>query len=480
MLFTFEHTEKKILDTISQAADNLGVETYAVGGYVRDKILGRPSMDIDVVCVGSGIDLAQETAKLFPKQPKVNYFKRFGTAMFKVHGWDVEFVGARKESYRADSRNPIVEDGSLEDDQLRRDFTINAMAISLNAHNFGELLDPFNGIQDLERGIIKTPLDPNITFNDDPLRMMRAVRFASQLGFEIEESTLKAIQPLAHRLSILSQERITEELNKIILSPQPSVGFNLLFDTQLLHQFFPEMVELQGVQMVENYGHKDNFYHTLQVLDNVAKVSDDLWLRWAAIMHDIAKPATQKFEEGHGWTFHGHEVLGSKWTPRIFKRLKLPLNDRMKFVRKLVFLHLRPISLTKENITDSAIRRLVFEAGEDLEALMILCEADITSKNKKRVKRYTDNLRMVQEKVKEVEERDRIRNWQPLVDGDTIMKIFDIKPSKEVGIIKNKLKEAVLEGDIPNEYQASLDFIIQTGQEIGLNPVYIPTEHDAN
>lgn len=471
MAFKFTGTEKTILENISKAATELGINAYAVGGYVRDKYLGRPSKDIDIVCVGSGIELAKKAATYFPNQPKVTIYKNFGTAMFKTQGWDIEFVGARKESYRADSRNPIVENGTLEDDQWRRDFTINALAIDLNPERFGEVIDPFDGISDIKKGILKTPLDPNVTFNDDPLRMMRAVRFASQLNFQIEKSTLEAITPLAPRLSILSTERIVDELNKIILSPQPSVGFNLLFDTHLLHQFFPEMVALQGVKMVENYGHKDNFYHTIQVLDNVSRMSDNLWLRWAAILHDIAKPPTQKFEEGHGWTFHGHEVLGSKWVPKIFKRLKLPMNEKMRFVQKLVYLHLRPISLTKENITDSAIRRLIFEAGDDLESLLQLCEADITSKNASKVKRYTENLQIVKLKVKEVEERDRVRNWQPAIDGEMIMHIFNLKPCREVGTIKNQLKEAVLEGDIPNEYEASLNFVLKIGQELGLHPV---------
>lgn len=477
MIFDIKGTEKEILDNVSKAAKELEIDVYAVGGYVRDKLIDRQSTDIDIVCVGSGIELARKTASLFPNQPKVSYFKRFGTAMFRVKNWDVEFVGARKESYRSDSRKPVVEDGTLEEDQLRRDFTINALAISLNTETYGQLLDPFGGLEDLRNGIIKTPLDPTITFNDDPLRMMRAIRFATQLNFKIDENTFNAIKPLADRLKILSKERIVDELNKIILSPQPSIGFKLLFDTQLLHQFFPEMANLHGVKVINNHAHKDNFYHTLQVLDNVSKMSDDLWLRWAAIMHDIAKPPTQKYEKGHGWTFHGHEVLGSKWVPKIFKRLRLPMNDKMRFVRKLVYLHLRPISLTKDNITDSAIRRLIFEAGEVLEPLMILCEADITSKNKRKVKKYTDNLKLVQEKIKEVEERDRIRNWQPLVDGEMIMDIFQIKPSKEVGIIKNSLKEAILEGDIPNEYEASLNFVINTGKDIGLTPKNLPSDY---
>ncbi|MCO5229820.1 MAG: CCA tRNA nucleotidyltransferase [Chitinophagales bacterium] len=477
MSFIFQDTEKKILEVVSKAASSLGIQAYAIGGYVRDKLLNRPSKDIDITCVGNGIELAQASAKIFNPKLKVNIYKNFGTAMFKIHGWDIEFVGARKESYRAESRNPEIEAGTLEEDQLRRDFTINALAIDLSLENFGQLIDPFNGVTDLKNKIIKTPLDAHVTFNDDPLRMMRAIRFASQLGFDIDSNTLKAIAPLSKRLQILSQERVTDELNKIILSPQPSIGFNLLFETKLLHQFFPEMVALHGVKMVENFGHKDNFYHTIQVLDNVAKVSDDLWLRWAAILHDIAKPPTQKFEDGHGWTFHGHEVLGSKWVPRIFKRLKLPLNEKMKFVQKMVYLHLRPISLTKENITDSAIRRLIFDAGDDIEPLMILCEADITSKNQKKVQRYTENLKIVKQKIKEVEERDRIRNWQPLVDGEMIMYIFQIKPGREVGILKNQLKEAVLEGDIPNEYESSIEFILKKGKEIGLQVVNQPSDY---
>jgi len=479
MSFQFQGAELSILRSVSRAAAQIGVQAYAVGGYVRDKILNRSSKDIDIVCVGSGIELAKATAALYHPHPKVNVFKNFGTAMFKAKGWDLEFVGARKESYRADSRKPIVEDGTLEDDQWRRDFTINALAIDLSEEKFGTLVDPFNGLKDLEAGIIRTPLDPVATFSDDPLRMMRAIRFATQLHFSIEEQTYAAIQPLAGRLSILSMERIIDELNKIILSPEPSIGFRHLFDTRLLHQFFPEMVALQGVKMIENYGHKDNFYHTIQVLDNVARMSEDLWLRWAAILHDIAKPPTQKFEEGHGWTFHGHEVLGSKWVPKIFRRLKLPMNEKMKFVQKLVYLHLRPISLTKENITDSAIRRLIFEAGDDLDALMLLCEADITSKNPNKVKRYTENLHLVKIKIQEVEERDRIRNWQPPIDGEIIMQTFSIKPGREVGIIKNTLKEAILDGDIPNEYEAAYQLMLKTGLELGLHPVTKHSSHES-
>lgn len=470
MSLTFESSEKQILGQIAKAAEKIGVEAYAIGGYVRDKLLGRPCKDIDIVCVGSGIKLAEATAALYSPRPHLTVFKNFGTAMLKVDGWELEFVGARKESYRADSRKPIVEDGSLEDDQLRRDFTINALAINLSTDRFGELTDPFNGLHDLDKGIIRTPLDPIQTFSDDPLRMMRAIRFSTQLGFEISEETKAAFAPLADRMKILSVERIMDELNKIILSKKPSVGFKLLFDHQLLHQFFPEMVKLQGVQQVENYGHKDNFYHTLQVLDNVAERSDDLWLRWAAILHDIAKPATQRFEEGHGWTFHGHDALGAKMVPRIFNRLKLPLNEKMKFVQKMVLLHLRPISLTKENITDSAIRRLIFDADDDIDALLTLCESDITSKNASKVKRYTENLRLVRQKIKEVEERDRIRNWQPPIDGEEIMQVFGLKPCKEIGLIKNAIKDGILDGDIPNDYHAAYQLMLSKGAELGLTP----------
>ena len=380
----------------------------------------------------------------------------------------MEFVGARKESYRRDSRKPIVENGTLEDDQNRRDFTINALAARLHTNHFGEVIDPFNGLEDLKNGIIRTPLSPEITFDDDPLRMLRAIRFATQLNFKIEDNTYQAIAPLAGRLKIISQERITAELNKIILSSKPSLGFKLLFNTKLLHQFFTEMVKLQGVQIKDNLGHKDNFYHTLQVLDNLSENSTDLWLRWAAIMHDIAKPATQRFEEGHGWTFHGHEVVGAKWVPKIFSRLKLPLDDKMKFVQKMVLLHLRPISLTKENITDSAIRRILFDAGEDLESLLLLCDADITSKNDQKVKRYKENLKLVLQKIREVEERDHIRNWQPPISGELIMQTFNIKPSREVGIIKDAIKDAILDGIISNNYDAAYQLMLEKGKALNL------------
>jgi len=472
MQFQFSDIELEILKTVAKAAEELDVQAYSVGGFVRDKLLHRTCKDIDIVCVGSGIDLAHKTADIFYREHhvkiKVAFFKNFGTAQLKWKDVEVEFVGARKESYQRDSRNPIVEDGTLEDDQNRRDFTINALAIHINNDNFGELIDPFNGIQDLENNIIRTPLAPHQTFNDDPLRMLRAIRFASQLQFTIEPETLAAIEPLAERLQIISMERIHVELNKIILSKTPSIGFKLLFQTKLLHKFFPEMVKLHGVSLQENYGHKDNFYHTLKVLDNVSEKTDDLYLRWAAILHDIAKPRTQRFEEGHGWTFHGHEVVGARMVPKIFTKLKMPLDDRMKFVQKMVLLHLRPISLTKENITDSAIRRIIFEAGDDLESLLMLCEADITSKNESKVKRYKENLKLVQQRIKEVEERDHIRNWQPPITGDIIMQTFAIKPSREVGVIKDSIKDAILDGIIPNNYDSAFQLMLQKGNELGL------------
>jgi len=471
MRLQFSPKEEEILKVISECAHELQIDAYVVGGFVRDKIINRKSKDIDIVCVGNGIELAKKVAEKFSSASKninVAYFKNFGTAQIKLKDIELEFVGARKESYRRDSRKPIVENGTLEDDQNRRDFTINALAARLHTNHFGEVIDPFNGLEDLKNGIIRTPLSPEITFDDDPLRMLRAIRFATQLNFKIEDNTYQAIAPLAGRLKIISQERITAELNKIILSSKPSLGFKLLFNTKLLHQFFTEMVKLQGVQIKDNLGHKDNFYHTLQVLDNLSENSTDLWLRWAAIMHDIAKPATQRFEEGHGWTFHGHEVVGAKWVPKIFSRLKLPLDDKMKFVQKMVLLHLRPISLTKENITDSAIRRILFDAGEDLESLLLLCDADITSKNDQKVKRYKENLKLVLQKIREVEERDHIRNWQPPISGELIMQTFNIKPSREVGIIKDAIKDAILDGIISNNYDAAYQLMLEKGKELNL------------
>jgi poly(A) polymerase len=462
------NSEIEILKVIANAASILQIQAFAVGGFVRDKILGRTCKDIDIVCLGNGIDLAHEVANLLKPKPKVSFFKNFGTAQIKYKNIDIEFVGARKESYRNDSRKPIVENGTLEDDQLRRDFTINAMAIHLEENNFGEIIDPFNGLQDLQNKIIRTPTTAQITFNDDPLRMMRAIRFATQLQFKIEDNTYQAIEPLAARLSIISQERITDELNKIILSKQPSIGFKLLFNTKLLHHFFPEMVKLQGVSVQDNYGHKDNFYHTLKVLDNISENTENIWLRWAAIMHDIAKPNTQKFEQGHGWTFHGHEFIGMKMIPKIFANLKLPLDEKMKYVQKLVLLHLRPISLTKENISDAAIRRILFDAGDDLDDLLLLCNADITSKNEFKVAKYKENLELVRQRIIEVEERDKIRNWQPPIDGILIMKTFNIQPSREVGIIKEHIKDAILDGIIPNDFDAAFQLMHIKAKELGL------------
>ena len=466
-----QHIQHPIFSMVSQAADELAYESYVIGGFVRDVILERTQpTDIDFVCVGSGIELANKVSELVGNDTKVQVFKNFGTAMLRFQDLKLEFVGARKESYRSNSRKPIVEDGTLEDDQNRRDFTINALAIRLNKEHFGELIDPFDGLEDIENKIIRTPLEPNITYSDDPLRMIRAIRFATQLNFNIEESSLQAIKNNASRLEIISQERITEELNKIILSSKPSIGFKLLFNTELLHQFFPKMVDLQGIDIIDNKGHKDNFYHTLQVLDNICENTDNLWLRWAAILHDIAKPDTKKFEEKQGWTFHGHEFLGSKMVPKIFKQLKLPLNEKMKYVKKLVKLHLRPIVLAQEIVTDSAVRRLLFDAGEDIDDLMTLCDADITSKNPEKVKRYLNNFQLVRQKIKDVEERDHIRNMQPPISGEEIINIFDIKPSKEIGILKNAIKEAILDGIIANEKKEAYQFLIKKAAEIGLKP----------
>ncbi|MBS1613352.1 MAG: HD domain-containing protein [Bacteroidetes bacterium] len=468
MHYTAAQLKHPIFKIMQQAADELGVEAYAVGGFVRDLILERPSKDIDFVCVGSGIELATKAASIIDPKLHVSVFKNFGTAHFRWNDWDFEFVGARKESYQRDSRKPIVEEGTLEDDQNRRDFTINALAISMNAASYGKLVDPFNGVQDMEDKIIRTPLDPDITFSDDPLRMMRAIRFATQLGFTIHTDTLASIKKNAERISIISQERITDELNKIILARTPSIGFILLEETGLLKRILPEMQNLKGVENYEGKGHKDNFYHTLQVLDNITKTTNDLWLRWAAILHDIAKPPTKKFVPGEGWTFHGHEVLGSKWVPNIFRRLKLPLGNEMKFVRKMVYLHLRPIALTKEEISDSALRRLLFEAGDDIESLLMLCEADITSKNRDKVRRYLMKFEIVREKLKEVEEKDRVRNFQPPVSGELIMETFGIQPCKEVGIIKDEIKEAVLEGKIRNDYEEAYAMMLELGTKLGL------------
>lgn len=456
-----------VFKVASQIVTENGSEAYVIGGYVRDLILGRPSKDIDIVVVGNGLDLAEACAEKL-RVKKVSFFKNFGTAQFMYKDLEVEFVGARKESYRRDSRKPIIEDGTLEDDQKRRDFTINALALSLHADNFGELLDPFGGLEDLENKIIKTPLDPDTTYSDDPLRMMRAIRFASQLNFKIEHESLASIGRNANRLNIISQERITDELNKILLSNEPSRGFKLLYATKMLHEFFPEMIALYGVETIDGKSHKDNFYHTLEVLDNISENTDDLWLRWSAIMHDIAKPPTKRFNKKVGWTFHGHEDLGARMVPKIFKRMKLPMNDKMRYVRKLVRLHLRPISLVKGHVTDSAVRRLLFEAGDDVDDLMTLCNADITSKNDFKVRKYKQNFALVKEKLLAVEEKDRIRNFQPPVDGKVIMDTFSLNPCHEIGVIKNRIKEAILEGEIQNDHKEAFAFMLKVGAELGL------------
>ena len=465
--------DNPIFKTIQLASDELNYPTYVVGGWVRDVLLNRKQdkTDIDFVCIGSGIKLAEKVSSMLEQKSTFKVFKNFGTAMIHYKGEDCEFVGARKESYRLDSRKPIVENGTLEDDQNRRDFTINAMAIQLNTNSYGRLIDPFNGQEDLKNKIIRTPLNPEITYSDDPLRMMRAVRFASQLDFSIEKKSLKSITNNAERLNIISQERITEELNKIILTTTPSKGFKLLFNTQLLHQFFPLMCKLQGVELIGNHSHKDNFYHTLEVLDNISKNTNNLWLRWAAILHDIAKPQTKKYEAGHGWTFHAHEFFGGKLVPKIFSELKLPLNEKMKYVKKLVTLHLRPIILAKDIVTDSAIRRLLFDAADDIDDLMTLCDADITSKNEKKVKKYLKNFQLVRRKLKEVEDKDQIRNFQPPVDGREIMNLFSIEAGREIGILKNAIKDAILDGTVKNDKDEALAFIIKKAKELNLQPL---------
>ncbi len=463
--------ETLIARRISQKAGELGVPAWIIGGFVRDKILDRPTDEIDVVCIGDGIALAHAVAESFRPKPPVSYFKNFGTAQLKLPDLIVEFVGARRESYRAESRKPEVEPGTLEDDQNRRDFTINAMAMSLNEADFGALLDPFEGRKHLKEGLLVTPLDPVLTFSDDPLRILRGIRFATQLGFTIHPVTFQAICSQKERIKIVSGERIIDEINKMVLSAKPSIGFDLMFRSGLLDIIFPQMVALAGAQYIDGLGHKDNFYHTLQVLDNISEHTDNLWLRWAAILHDIGKPPTKRFEEGHGWTFHGHEVVGARMVPKIFKQLKLPQNEKMKYVQKLVEMHLRPISVTKENITDSAIRRLLFDAGDDFDDLMTLCSSDITSKNKAKVKRFRENFELVKARCAEVEQKDHIRNWQPPVDGVEIMEMFNLPQGKMVGLLKTALKEAMLEGVIPNEREAALLFLKEEGLKLGLQAV---------